>query len=191
MKKWLITSITLALGVTCALADTADRDKPISITSTSFKASQVDQVAIYSGNVDVHQGTLHMSGNRLEITENAKGYRKLILTGKKATFRQRRDPRIKGVEEWLEAEAQRIIYEESNGIITLLQNAKIARTENGVTKDQTEGNRIVYDTYRSRTIIQGTTSGRATTVIAPRSKEMQSSEAPTTKLNSSNKINAP
>lgn len=191
MNKWLITSLALALSSTMAFADTSDREKPISIEASAFKADQVNQVAIYTGNVFVRQGTLQMTGTKLVISENAKGYRQMEVFGKNAKFRQRRDPKIKGIDEWFEAEAQRLVYEESNGIITLYKNAKVARTENGIVKDQTEGERIVYDTHRSRTIIQGSSSGRASTVIAPRSKGNSSSEMPVTKLNSSTKISAP
>lgn len=191
MKKWIISSLVLALSSTMAFADATDREKPISVEASSFKADQVNQVATYIGNVIVRQGTLQMNGNKLVITENAKGYRQMELFGKNASFRQRRDPQTKGIEEWFEAQAQRIVYEESNGIITLYQNAKVARTENGIIKDQTEGNRIVYDSRRSRTIIQGSAGGRASTVIAPRNKTNTPTEAPATKLNSSTKISAP
>jgi lipopolysaccharide export system protein LptA len=136
MKKWFITSLVLALSSSIALADASDKEKPISVEATSFKANQVDQIATYSGNVVVRQGTLKMTGAKLIITENAKGYRQMELTGKKAQFRQRRDPSTKGIEEWFEAEAQRIVYEEASGIITLYQNAKVARTENGIVKDR-------------------------------------------------------
>ena len=191
MKKWFITSLALALSSTMALADATDREKPISVESSSFKADQVNQVATYVGNVVVRQGTLKMTGANLVITENAKGYRQMELTGKNAQFRQRRDPQVKGVEEWFQAEAERIVYEESNGIITLYQNAKVARTENGIVKDQTEGSRIVYDSHRSRTIIQGSSGGRASTVIAPRNKVNPNPTTPATKLNSATKISAP
>ena len=191
MKKWIVSSLALALCSTMALADATDREKPISVEASSFKADQVNQVATYTGNVVVRQGTLQMNGNKLVITENAKGYRPMELFGKNATFRQRRDPQAKGIEEWFEAEAQRIVYEESNGIITLYQNAKVARTENGVVKDQTEGSRIVYDSHRSRTIIQGSAGGRASMVIAPRNKANATHDTPATKLNSSTKISTP
>ncbi|MBR5458860.1 MAG: lipopolysaccharide transport periplasmic protein LptA, partial [Burkholderiaceae bacterium] len=92
MKKWFITSLALALSSTMALADATDREKPISVESSSFKADQVNQVATYVGNVVVRQGTLKMTGAKLVITENAKGYRQMELTGKNAQFRQRRDP---------------------------------------------------------------------------------------------------
>ena len=157
MKKWIVSSLALALCSTMALADATDREKPISVEASSFKADQVNQVATYTGNVVVRQGTLQMNGNKLVITENAKGYRQMELFGKNATFRQRRDPQAKGIEEWFEAEAQR----------------------------------IVYDSHRSRTIIQGSAGGRASTVIAPRNKANATPDTPATKLNSSTKISTP
>ena len=62
MKKWFITSLVLALSSSIALADASDKEKPISVEATSFKANQVDQIATYSGNVVVRHGTLKMTG---------------------------------------------------------------------------------------------------------------------------------
>ena len=76
--------------------------------------------------------------------------------------------KVKGLEEWVSGRAQEIVYEERTGIVTLTGNAVVERSENGVVKDRARGNKIVYDTIRSRTIIQGNSGGRASTVIAPR-----------------------
>ena len=76
--------------------------------------------------------------------------------------------KVRGVEEWVSGRAQEIVYEERTGIVTLTGKAVVERSENGVVKDRARGNKIVYDTIRSRTIIQGNSGGRASTVIAPR-----------------------
>ena len=118
---------------------------------------------------------MRLTGKRLELIETAKGYHVGTLTGNLATFRQKRDPRIRGVEEWISGHAQKIVYEEQTGVITLTGDALVERSENGVIKDRAEGSKIIYDTLRSRTIIQGNQDGRARTVIAPRNKQQTNS----------------
>ena len=112
---------------------------------------------------------MRLTGQKLVLQETATGYKKGTLTGNLATFRQKRDPKVKGVEEWVSGRAQQIVYEEQTGIVTLTGQALVQRSENGVVKDSARGNKIIYDTIRSRTIIQGNSGGRASTVIAPRS----------------------
>lgn len=192
MKKLLLSAIALGLFSTLCVAETADQNKPITVQADTFMADEIKQKATYRGRVDVRQGTLHMTGNQLDLSENAKGYKKMVLTGKLATFRQRRDAKVPGVEEWIYGEAQTITYDETNGHVTLKKDAKVQRLENGVVKDQTQGSEIVYDTYRSRTIIKGSKDGRASTVIAPRKKtEPAKNHTATPKLNSASTIVLP
>ena len=134
-----------------------------------------------------------MTGNRLEMKESAKGYRTGTLTGNLATFRQKKDQKVKNIEEWINAKAQTIIYEERTGLVTLIGNAEVFRLENGVMKDRAKGSKITYDTVRSRTIIQGNKQGRASTVIAPRSQAQssQSNANAPTRLNSATSITVP
>ena len=66
---------TTALPLACALflltafgsanAETADRSKPIEINADNFQGDEVQQVAIYTGRVEVHQGTLEILGDKL------------------------------------------------------------------------------------------------------------------------------
>ena len=107
--------------------------------------------------------------NRLKFKPITSTASKGTLTGQLATFRQRRDQKVKGVEEWISGKAEQIVYEEQTGIVTLTGQALVERSENGIVKDRARGSKIVYDTIRSRTIIQGSNGGRASTVIAPRS----------------------
>ena len=115
------------------------------------------------------------------------------MTGNLATFRQKRDPKVKNVEECIHAKAQTIVYEERTGLVTLIGNAEVQRLENGVMKDRANGSKITYDTVRSRTIIQGNKQGRASTVIAPRARAQSSQSSTTrpTRLNSATGLSQP
>ncbi|HIU73610.1 MAG TPA: lipopolysaccharide transport periplasmic protein LptA [Candidatus Aphodousia faecipullorum] len=175
MKKFTILALILTLASNFAYALSSDRNQPIRIQADHFLGDEIKQTATYTGNVRVDQGTMRLTGKRLELVETAKGYHVGTLTGNLATFRQKRDPRIRGVEEWISGHAQKIVYEEQTGVITLTGDALVERSENGVIKDRAEGSKIIYDTLRSRTIIQGNQDGRARTVIAPRNKQQTNS----------------
>lgn len=175
MKKFTILALILTLASNFAYALSSDRNQPIRIQADHFLGDEIKQTATYTGNVRVDQGTMRLTGKRLELIETAKGYHVGTLTGNLATFRQKRDPRIRGVEEWISGHAQKIVYEEQTGVITLTGDALVERSENGVIKDRAEGSKIIYDTLRSRTIIQGNQDGRARTVIAPRNKQQTNS----------------
>lgn len=189
----IIATALIALSSSGAWAEAADRNKPIVVESDTFLGDELRQTAVYSGSVTVDQGTMHMTGSRLEMKENAQGYRIGTLTGNLATFRQKRDPKVKNVEEWIHAKAQTIVYEERTGLVTLIGNAEVQRLENGVMKDRANGSKITYDTVRSRTIIQGNKQGRASTVIAPRARAQSSQSSTTrpTRLNSATGLSQP
>ena len=56
----LICSAILAQSV--AFADSSDSDQPIQIYSDQFEGDDVNQTAVYEGNVSVHQGTMEIHG---------------------------------------------------------------------------------------------------------------------------------
>ena len=169
MKRIALFTLLLALAVPAVHAESKDREKPIEVQANHFYGDELKQTATYTGSVRVDQGTMRLTGQKLVLQDSASGYRKGTLTGQLATFRQRRDQKVKGVEEWISGKAEQIVYEEQTGIVTLTGQALVERSENGIVKDRARGSKIVYDTIRSRTIIQGSNGGRASTVIAPRS----------------------
>ena len=169
----LICSAILAQSV--AFADSSDSDQPIQIYSDQFEGDDVNQTAVYEGNVSVHQGTMEIHGNRLTLSIDPQGYRHAVMTplkGKLVNFKQRRDPTKPGVEEWMHGKGDKLTYDEKNNNLILTNNAVVSRSENGVLKDQSTGQEIVYNLTSSTATIQGNkqkgSSGRVNTVIAPR-----------------------
>ena len=57
-------ALTLMLPM-ISFAESGDSDKPVQIFSDKFDGDDVRQVAIYTGNVAVHQGTLEIHGAKL------------------------------------------------------------------------------------------------------------------------------
>lgn len=176
----LLASVLFPLS---AFALSTDREQPIEIHADTFNGDEVKQTAVYSGNVIVTQGSMNLLGARLELRLSARGYRQGTVTGNLARFRQQRDPKTPGVDEWVHAQAERIIYDEEVDTITFDGKARLARSENGVEKDITEGERIVYDMRNARSRVEGgVVNGqkqRVSTIIAPRNnnaKETKSRE---------------
>ena len=155
MRSILCASLC-ALVVAPAFALSSDREQPIEVTADRFNGDEVKQTAVYSGNVVVSQGSMHLQGANLELRLTPKGYRQATITGGPAKFRQQRDPKGSvGPDEWVHAE--------------------LSRTESGVEKDLTRGEKIVYDLRNARSTVEGGVVGgkrqRVSTVIAPRTKD--------------------
>lgn len=185
---------TTALPLTCALflltafgsanAETADRSKPIEINADNFQGDEVQQVAIYTGRVEVHQGTLEILGDKLTVTISPEGYRTITVTGNPVRMKERRDPKTPGVEEWVHASSLTAVYEEQKDVITLTELAKLARSENGLVKDSSAGEKIVYNLRTARSRVEGAVvegkRNRVSTVLAPRKQGNQAAPAPST-----------
>ncbi len=170
-RRWLL--ITLAFAALPAFADRADRDKPTQIDADVWRGNELKQVVVYSGKVVLTKGTLRITGDRLALREDPEGYQYAIVTaapGGLATFRQRRDPAQPGVEEFIEADAERLEYDGKAETIKLIGRARVKRTENGETRDEFSGGEITYNMRESRYSGQGDTKdgGRTRTIIAPR-----------------------
>lgn len=181
MKKVSICFLC-ALGFFCqaaAQAESADSEQPIQIFSDKFDGDDVKQVAIYTGNVAVHQGTLEIHGNKLVLSVDPQGYRHAVMTplnGKLVTFKQRRDQKTPGVEEWMRGKGDKLTYDEKRNVLILTHNAEVSRDENGVLKDESKGEVITYNLTTSTAVIDGNkskgSSGRVSTIIAPRNSDI-------------------
>ncbi len=172
----LAAAFAAAAASPAATALSSDREQPIEVHADRFDGDEVKQTAVYTGSVTVDQGSMNLLGARLELRITPKGYREAAITGSPARFKQKRDPDPKtpSIEEWVHAEAGRIVYDEESDTVTLIGRAKLSRTENGQQKDMTQGERIIYDMRNARSEVDGgVVNGkrrRVTTIIAPRSR---------------------
>ncbi len=175
MKKLLLLSL-LAPMLTAApvWALSTDRNQPIEVHADRFNGDEVKQTAVYTGNVVVDQGSMNLTGRRLELAITPRGYRRATIDGAPARFKQQSDPKTPGIDEWMHAHADKIIYDEETDQITLLGKARLSRSENGIQKDMTSGEKIVYDMRNARSQVEGGQKGRVTTIIAPRNKNTES-----------------
>lgn len=168
----LVFGLALVAAAGAVQAESADREKPIEINADNFQGDEVKQVAVYTGRVEVHQGTLEILGDKLTVTISPEGWRTITVNGNPVRMKERRDPKTPGVDEWVHASGLTAVYDEKSDVITLSEVAKLARSENGLVKDSSAGEKIVYDLRTARSRVEGAVvegkRNRVSTVLAPR-----------------------
>jgi lipopolysaccharide export system protein LptA len=131
-----IVVLLLALLVSPAFAELADRDKPVNLEANTMTVDDANKVSIYQGNVVLTQGTLVIRADRLVVTESKDGSNHGTAHGNPATFRQKRE----GMDEYVEGYGQRIEYDSGKDVVELFTQARMKRNQ-----DEVRGNYISYD----------------------------------------------
>lgn len=152
-----------------ALAERADRNKPMNIEGDQWRGDALKQTGVFIGNVVITKGTLVFRAGQVELKRTPEGYQTGVATsgnGRLASFRQKRD----GVDETIEGEAQRIEYDERTSTIRLVNQAVVRRFRGTQLADETTGNVITYDSAAEVFSANGGASsgGRVRATIAPR-----------------------
>jgi lipopolysaccharide export system protein LptA len=173
-----------------ALAERADREKPINLEADRVTVDDAKQVATFEGNVVLTQGTLMIRGDRMVIRQDSEGFRHGTTWGNLAYFRQKRD----GYDEYIEGWAERIEYDSRIDKAELFTRAMLRRGQ-----DEIRGNYISYDgkTEFFQVIGGGTKAasannpgGRVRAVMQPKPKAPPPSQPPVS-LRPSQDLSAP
>lgn len=162
---WFLALLCLLSGRS-ALAERADRDRPINLEADSVTVDDARHESIYAGNVQLSQGTLLIRADKLVIKEDASGFQTGTAFGNPASFRQKRE----GVDEYIEGYALRIEYDGKRDLVQLFNQARMKRNQ-----DEVRGNYISYDAKTELFQVVGGASpaaskGRVRAVIQPKSK---------------------
>lgn len=163
MKAPLL-ALTLALAAGPALAERADRDKPLHYEANAGECDDLKQVCVLVGDVVLVKGTMRATGERVTIRKDPEGYQYGVIEaapGRLATFRQRRDASRPGVEEYVEGHAERIEYDEKADTVKMLRRARVRLLENDAPRDELRGDVITYDQRNSKYFVTGGTPGDA------------------------------
>ena len=131
--------LALGLAATPALAERADRNKPVDIEADRMSVDDRNKVHVFEGAVVLTQGTLVIKGDKLFVTQGADGFQKGVATAsgnKLATFRQKRE----ASNEYVDGEAERIEYDSRTEQARLFKRARV--TSGG---DEVRGSYIEYD----------------------------------------------
>lgn len=159
-----ITALTVqGLFVGPALAEKADRDKPLNAQADALKYDDLRQTSVFTGNVNITKGTIVMRGERIDVRQDPEGYQFATVTaepGKLAFFRQKRET---GADEYIEGEAATIEYDGKADKVKLIKNAVLKRLRGAVLNDEITGSLIVYDNVTDVYTVDGGAANRTAT----------------------------
>jgi lipopolysaccharide export system protein LptA len=175
-QPWAPVLIALGLGcaMPCALAEKADRGKPMVVDAD--KPGSLDlqrQVIVFNGNVVITQGSLSLRAERVEVREASDGQRTATVIGsegKPASYRQRRDT----PNEWVEGSADRIEFDARSDTLKFTGNASVRRLRGTELVDEITGGSITWDNNASLFNVAGgaptaaNPGGRVRAVLGPR-----------------------
>ena len=176
----LLLSAVLMHGV--ALAERADRDKPMNIESDTLRYDDAKQTSVFTGKVVLTKGTMLIRGAQMDIRQDNDGNQFGIVKaepGKLAFFRQKRDTRAGEPEEYMEGEAELINYDGKADTVTFQRRAIMRRYVGSKLNDEITGDVIVYDNSTSVLTVDGGparsgpdgSSGRVRAVLPPRNDD--------------------
>ena len=176
--------LLLATAVLPALAERADRDKPMNIEADALRYEDQQRLSTFTGNVVVTKGTIVMRGARLEVRQDNEGNQSGVMfgaPGKRAFFRQKRE----GVNEYIEGEGDSITYDGKSDIVRFVRHAEMRRLVGTTTQDEVTGDVIVYNNRTEVYTVEGgphtagtpTGNGRVRAVLAPRNAASQPAPA--------------
>jgi lipopolysaccharide export system protein LptA len=167
-----------------AWAERADRAKPMNAEADSLRYDDIKQTSVFTGNVVITKGSIIIRADRVEVRQDREGFQFGTASstgGKRAFFRQKRE----GVDEWMEGEAETILYDGKADTVTFNRNAVMRRLRGNVMADETQGAQITYDNTTDVFNVSGgvsgvvgATPGRVRAVIGPRDAPAASPASP-------------
>ncbi|MBY4896520.1 lipopolysaccharide transport periplasmic protein LptA [Cupriavidus sp. AU9028] len=174
----LASGALVLLGSAPALAEQADRDKPLVLEADNASYDDVKQVYTLTGNVVLTKGTMLLKSDAAQVRTDPEGYQYAVATSKgerQAYIRQKRD----NVDEYIDGWGDRIEYDGKQEIAKLIGNARMARLAGGKQVDEIRGAVLTYDARHefytaagdSRNAAPGTPSGRVRAVLSPRQSQ--------------------
>ena len=157
------------LNATVALAESADRDKPIELEADTVTVNDAKKTSTYTGNVILTQGTLMIRGDKLIVREDVDGFQHSTSLGNPTTFKQKREGTL---DEYIEGSSLRIEYDGRMDKVQLYTKASVKRSGDVVTGDY-----ISYDANSEYAEVIGGPSapaggiqGRVKAIIQPKKK---------------------
>ncbi|MDP2793454.1 MAG: lipopolysaccharide transport periplasmic protein LptA [Sulfurisoma sp.] len=142
-----LVTVATVFTATAALAERADREKPVNLEADRITVDDVKKVQVFEGNVQLVQGTLVIRTDRLVVTQDEEGFQKGVAhggAGGLARFRQKRE----GRDDFVDGEAERIEYESKAEKAEFFVRAVV---KSGL--DEVRGQFIAYDGKTERYLV--------------------------------------
>lgn len=143
----LVTLSLCLLATQNALAERADRNKPMQLEANRVTLDDSKKIQVLEGDVLITKGTMSLRAERIVITEDQYGFQKGSAFGGKdglARFRQKRE----GSDEYVDGEAERIEYNSNSEIVELFHRAWVKTGQ-----DEVKGDYIWYDAVSEKYLV--------------------------------------
>ena len=176
-RPWVLAlacALTWAVAGGAAWAEKADRDRPMNIEADRLDHDEQKKVTLFQGRVVATKGSIVLRGQSLEVRQEADGAQFGVVlpsAGERAFYRQKREV----LQEFMEAEAERIDYDGRRDRITLTGRAELRRWRGNTLADEIQGQVIVYDNLSDQFTVDGSPRGsrgepgqRVRAVLAPK-----------------------
>ena len=173
LRLFAVTAMIAAAAGTPALAERADRDKPLQVESDRLSYDDSKLVATFTGNVVATKGTIVLRGDTMVLRQDTAGNQRGMMTGNPATFRQKRD----ALDEFIEGSGQQIDYDASTEVVQVRTGAALRKLTRGRVTEEVFGQLIVYDGKNDSYTVDGSgpkapsgvnPGGRVRIIIQPR-----------------------
>ena len=154
-----------------AHAEKADRGKPIHVEADRVTVDDAKQIANFTGNVVLTQGTMIIRGDRMEVRQDKEGFKAGTMWGSLAYFKQKRD----GFDEFIEGWAERVEYDGRADKVQMFNRAMLKRGN-----DEVRGSYISYDSNTEFFQVDGSHTksasakpgeGRVKVIMQPKQKD--------------------
>ena len=167
-------AVCVATGGT-AWAEKADRNKPMNIEADALRYDDLNQVSIFTGNVQLNKGSIQIRGQQVEVRQDPAGYQFGRVTGsadKRAFFRQKRE----GLDEYIEGEGETLEYDGKADTVKFTKKAQLRRYRGTALADEISGGTIVYENLTDMFSVDGSASkgvagapsGRVRAMLTPK-----------------------
>ena len=167
-----LAAAALLLHGGAALAEKADRDKPMNIEADALRYDELKQTSVFTGRVVITKGTIVIRGARVDVRQDPEGYQHGVVTaepGKLAFYRQKRE----GLEEFIEGEGETIEYDGKADRVKFIRRAELRRFRGAALSDEMVGSLITYDNGTDTFAVDGgpasaAAGGRVRAMLSPR-----------------------
>ncbi|WP_052383866.1 lipopolysaccharide transport periplasmic protein LptA [Litchfieldella xinjiangensis] len=158
----LIATVTL-LAVSPAMALQSDAQQPIEVAADQLDLDDRDGTAVYSGDVEIRQGSMQLTGQRVEIQRNDAGeVSRITATGQRAYIEQQPAPDEPVVKGW----GRTIVYHSAERRVELIDQAELHQAA-----DTFDGAYVQYyldrRTVQARSNVQGSEKQRVRMTLNP------------------------
>ncbi|MGB9151331.1 MAG: lipopolysaccharide transport periplasmic protein LptA [Burkholderiales bacterium] len=161
-----------------AVAEKADRTKPVDLSADKAEYDGLNKTGLYEGNVLLTQGTIRIQADKVVVKSDKRGTTFATATGSPVSFRQKLD----GSEDFIEGYGERLDFDTKSDTVQLIDRAFIKRGQ-----DELRGNYISYNSRTEVFRVDGrssstgsaapTGSGRVHVIIQPKNSEPDDASA--------------